>query len=128
MDGEYGERERRMGSLLVIGDAVIEAMSPSAEPEAAAMPIGRFQARFGRHWHSVAWFCDDARQEWDLNAGLRHPCPPAGGAHGPTAEEGDIYTHPKDTITQLSSSNLRPSTGSKGSRTVQGSAVQARLG
>jgi len=101
MDGEYAERERRMGSLLVIGDAVIEAMSPSAEPEAAAMPIGRFQARFGRHWHSVAWFCDDVRQEWDrLQAfGIRVLQP--GGLTDPPPEDGDIYTHPKDTITQL---------------------------
>jgi hypothetical protein len=101
MDGEYGERERRMGSLLVIGDAVIEAMSPSAEPEAAEMPIGRFHARFGRHWHSVAWFCDDVRSVWDqlVKGGVRVLQP--GGPAAPPPEDGDIYTHPKDTFTQL---------------------------
>ena len=101
MDGEYGEREPRMGSLLVIGDAVIEAMSPSAEPEAAAMPIGRFQARFGRHFHSVAWFCDDVRQEWDRLQGYGIRVLQPGGLTDPPPEEGDIYTHPKDTVTQL---------------------------
>jgi hypothetical protein len=101
MDGQYSERERRMGSLLVIGDAVIEAMSPSAEPEAAAMPIGRFQAKFGRHWHSVAWFCDDIRSVWDrlVEAGI--PVLQPGGRTDPPPEDGDIYTHPKATFTQL---------------------------
>jgi hypothetical protein len=101
MDGQYGERERRMGSLLVIGDAVIEAMTPSAEPEAAAMPIGRFQAKFGRHWHSVAWFCDDIRSVWDrlVEGGIRVLQP--GGRTDAPPEDGDIYTHPKDTFTQL---------------------------
>jgi catechol 2,3-dioxygenase-like lactoylglutathione lyase family enzyme len=101
MDGEYGERERRMGSLLVIGDAVIEAMSPSAEPEAAAMPIGRFYAKFGRHLHSVAWFCDDVRSVWDRLVEAGVPVLQPGGPSDTPPEDGDIYTHPKATFTQL---------------------------
>jgi hypothetical protein len=101
MDGEYAEGERRMGSLLVIGDSLIEAMSPSAEPEAAAMPVGRFQARFGRHWHSIAWFCDDMRGLCERllshGIGILH----AGGPSAPPPDEGVIFTHPRDTITQL---------------------------
>jgi hypothetical protein len=101
MDGNYAEPIRRMASLLVIGDTVIEAMSPSAGPEAVTMPIGRFQARFGRHWHSVAWFCDDVGAEWDrISAnGIRVLGPR--GIPGDRPDEGDFYTHPKDTLTQL---------------------------
>ena len=101
LDGNYAEPIRRMASLLVIGDTIVEAMSPSAGPEAATMPIGRFQAKFGRHWHSVAWFCDDVGGLWDrLSAqGVRVLFPR--GAPGERPEEGDIYTHPKDTLTQL---------------------------
>ena len=90
-----------MGSLLVIGDAVIEAMSPSAEQQATTMPIGRFHAKFGRHWHSVAWFCDDVTSVRDrlVSANIRVNLP-AGSTPGAPLE-GDIYSHPKDTFTQL---------------------------
>lgn len=111
MDGNFSPREQRMGSLLVIGDAVIEAMSPSAEPEAATMPIGRFHAKFGRHWHSVAWFCDDVRSVRDqlVSANIRVYLPTGSGQGAPLDGapldgdplEGDIYSHPKDTFTQL---------------------------
>jgi catechol 2,3-dioxygenase-like lactoylglutathione lyase family enzyme len=101
MDGNYAEPIRRMASLLVIGDTIVEAMSPSPGPEAVALPIGRFQARFGRHWHSVAWFTDDVGGVWDrLTAhGLRVINPRGGPDQRPL--EGDIYTHPKDTHSQL---------------------------
>jgi hypothetical protein len=101
MDGDFSAREQRMGSLLVIGDAVIEAMSPSAEPEAATLPIGRFQRRFGRHWHSVAWFCEDVRSIWDQLVGADIRVSRSGGSRDSAPEEGDIYSHPKDTFTQL---------------------------
>jgi catechol 2,3-dioxygenase-like lactoylglutathione lyase family enzyme len=101
MDGNYAEPIRRMASLLVIGDTIVEAMSPSPGPEAVTLPIGRFQARFGRHWHSVAWFTDDVGRVWDqLTAyGIRVITPRGGPGERPL--EGDIYTHPKDTFSQL---------------------------
>ena len=67
----------------------------------ATLPIGRFQAKFGRHWHSVAWYCDDVASMWEqLRAtGIRVLTP--SGATGDTPPgHGDIYTHPKDTFTQ----------------------------
>jgi hypothetical protein len=101
MDGQFAAREQRMASLLVIGDAVIEAMAPSGELEAATMPIARFLTTFGRHWHSVAWFCDDVASVWNQmeRAGVR--VSRAGGSRDGAPEEGDIYSHPKDTYTQL---------------------------
>jgi hypothetical protein len=111
MQGQYAEGLRRMASIFVIGDAVIEVMSPSAEPEAATMPIGRFHAKFGRHWHSVAWYDDDVRRIWDRlvehGIGVTQP----GGSVDPPPDEGDIYTHPKDTFTQLEFYQPQAATG-----------------
>jgi hypothetical protein len=80
---------------------VIEVMAPSAEPEAALMPIGRFFAKFGRHWHSVAWYDDDVRTTWDRLLAQGIQVSHAGGLTDPPPDEGDIYTHPKSTFTQL---------------------------
>jgi hypothetical protein len=100
MDGNYAEGLRRMASMFVIGDAVIEVMAPSAEPEAVTMPIGKFFAKFGRHWHSIAWYDDDVRSTWDHLVANGIPALQAGGRTDPP-DEGDIYTHPKATFTQL---------------------------
>jgi catechol 2,3-dioxygenase-like lactoylglutathione lyase family enzyme len=100
MQDNYAEGIRRMASMFVIGDAVIEAMAPSPEPEAALMPIGRFFAKFGSHWHSVAWYDDDVRTTWGRLAAQGIQVSDAGGLTEPP-EEGDIYTHPKSTFTQL---------------------------
>ncbi|HEX4245216.1 MAG TPA: VOC family protein, partial [Acidimicrobiales bacterium] len=99
MDNNYLPIEMREGSLLAIGDTVIETMAPSPEPGAAALPVGKFFARFGRHLHSLAWYTDDVGAWWEhlVDRGIRviH--------HAPTErpDERDIYTHPKDTLTQL---------------------------
>jgi catechol 2,3-dioxygenase-like lactoylglutathione lyase family enzyme len=65
------------------------------------MPIGRFQSRFGRHWHSVAWYCDDIGPVWEQlrSHGVRMHGAGAVGDQAPP--DGDIYSHPKDTFTQL---------------------------
>jgi catechol 2,3-dioxygenase-like lactoylglutathione lyase family enzyme len=99
MDDNYSALEMREGSLLVIGDTMIETMASAPEPGAEMLPVGKFFARFGRHLHSLAWYTDDVGAMWDrlIEHGIRviH--------HQPTDRpvEGDIYTHPKDTLTQL---------------------------
>jgi catechol 2,3-dioxygenase-like lactoylglutathione lyase family enzyme len=99
MDNDYLALEMRDGSLLAIGDTVIETMAPSPLSGSEVLPVGKFFARFGRHLHSLAWYTDDVGAVWErlVDQGIRviH--------HGPTErpDEGDIYTHPKDTITQL---------------------------
>ncbi len=100
MDHHFLEREYRMGSLLVVADTVVETVAPSEHPDAASAPVGRFFARFGRHWHSLAFYCDDIGEVYDrlVRAGVRVFLP--GGVTG-RPEEGDIYTHPRDTSTQL---------------------------
>jgi hypothetical protein len=64
------------------------------------MPIGRFFAKFGRHWHSIAWYDDDVRSTWDRLVANGIPALQAGG-RTVAPDEGDIYTHPRATFTQL---------------------------
>ena len=99
MDDNYSAREMRDGSLLAIGDTMIETMASAPVPGSEMLPVGKFFARFGRHLHSLAWYTDDVGAVWERLAdqGIRviH--------YQPTDRpvEGDIYTHPKDTLTQL---------------------------
>jgi catechol 2,3-dioxygenase-like lactoylglutathione lyase family enzyme len=104
MDHHYMEGEKRDASLVVLGDAVIEPLAPAFRVEGwDAMPLGRFYNRFGPHWHSIAWYTDDAGEVWQhctdngvrvfVEGGVRTSERPA-----PTAA---IMTHPKDTIAQL---------------------------
>jgi catechol 2,3-dioxygenase-like lactoylglutathione lyase family enzyme len=102
MERRHSPRELRLGSLLVIADGVVEIAAPSDDPRAASAPIGRFVARFGRHLHSLAWYCDDVAEVSQrlLDAGVRVLLPD-GRPLVDLPEEGDIYTHPRDTGTQL---------------------------
>jgi catechol 2,3-dioxygenase-like lactoylglutathione lyase family enzyme len=104
LDHNYMPGEKRDASLVVLGDAVIEPLAPAFRVEGwDVMPLGRFYNRFGNHWHSIAWYTDDAGEIWQrctdnnirvyVEGGvLTDKRPPANSA---------IMTHPKDTITQL---------------------------
>ena len=104
LDHHYHPAEQRDASLVVLGDAVIEPLSPAFRVEGwDLMPLGRFYKRFGSHWHSIAWYSDDTGDLWQrcTDNGVRvyveggvltDKRPPANSA---------IMTHPKDTITQL---------------------------
>jgi hypothetical protein len=50
--------EDRWASLIQIGDLCVETMAP-AFPVNAAMPVGKFYTKFGRHLHSVGYKVDD---------------------------------------------------------------------
>lgn len=104
LDHNYMPGEKRDASLVTLGDCVIEPLAPAFRIEGwDAMPLGRFYKRFGNHWHSIAWYTDDAGEIWQrcTDNGVRvyveggvltDQRPPATSA---------IMTHPKDTITQL---------------------------
>lgn len=104
LDHHYMEGEKRDASLVVLGDCVIEPLAPAFRVDGwDAMPLGRFYNRFGTHWHSIAWYTDDAGEIWQrcTDNGIRVYI--EGGVQTderppPTAA---IMTHPKDTITQL---------------------------
>jgi catechol 2,3-dioxygenase-like lactoylglutathione lyase family enzyme len=100
----YSPYEKRDASLVLLGDTVIEPLAPAFRvPGWDTMPLGRFYQRFGAHWHSIAWYTDDAGEMWQrcTDAGIRVLA--GGGAPADTrpAADGIIMTHPKDTITQL---------------------------
>jgi catechol 2,3-dioxygenase-like lactoylglutathione lyase family enzyme len=98
--------EKRWASLSMIGDLMIEVIEPSSDAADQGAPLGRFQNRFGQHFHSLSWYVEAGgiKPLFDrLRAmGVRIAMP--GGGMFP---EGDIdpgaaiFTHPKDTFGQL---------------------------
>ncbi len=102
MDNAYSEVEKRDASLIVIGDAIIEPMAASNVAGAEEMPVGRFYSRFGRHWHSLAWYLDDVGAAWQQMTDLGVRVVTDGGVPLPERpSSGSLFTHPRDTHTQL---------------------------
>jgi hypothetical protein len=106
IEKNWSDVEKRWASLAMIGNFMIEVIEPGSAPEDAAMPLGRFRARFGQHFHSLAWYVDipDVRPLFDeLRAHGVRIAKPGGG----TFPDGDvdpgptIFTHPKDAFGQL---------------------------
>jgi hypothetical protein len=123
MDANYYDGEQRDASLVTIADTVVEVLAPARFADGwDAMPIGRFFTRFGRHWHSIAWYVDDVGQAWDhLRAHGLRVIFPGGGAGNETRPSGPtpIFTHPKETVTQLQFTRRRPVYGAEGFATVR---------
>jgi catechol 2,3-dioxygenase-like lactoylglutathione lyase family enzyme len=117
MDANYYDGEQRDASLVTIADAVVEVLAPARFADGwEAMPIGRFFTRFGRHWHSIAWYVADVGEAWDhlRSHGLRVIFP--GGAPGDDTRPGGatpIFTHPRETLTQLQFTWRRPAHGAE---------------
>ncbi len=102
MDHGFSEIEKRDASLVVIGDAIIEPMAASKMEGAEELPVGRFYARFGRHWHSLAWYLDDVGAAWQQMTDLGVRVVTDGGVALPERPTtGSLFTHPRDTHTQL---------------------------
>lgn len=111
MDDNYFAAANRQASLLGIADAIVEAMAPRRDVEGwQDRPIGKFFSRYGRHWHSVAWYVEDVAALWShlRAAGIRV----IGGA-GPDGDRPPdasqpIYTHPRDSLIQLEFMRRKP--------------------
>jgi catechol 2,3-dioxygenase-like lactoylglutathione lyase family enzyme len=96
----YSGVEKRYANLIVIGDTILEPLSPAMNVEGwETLPVGRFYTRFGAHWHSIAWYVNDVGAMYDdlVSEGIRIL-----GTRGVTADarpspEAAIFTHPKDT-------------------------------
>jgi hypothetical protein len=106
IERNWSDVEKRWASLAMIGDLMIEVIEPGSAPDDGAMPLGRFRARFGQHFHSLAWYVDapDVRPLFDeLRAhGVR--IARSGGGMFPDGDVDPgptIFTHPKDTAGQL---------------------------
>jgi hypothetical protein len=106
MKNNWLESEKRLASLSMVGDLMIEVIEPSGLPEDQHMPLSKFRNRFGQRFHSLAWYVDpeDIKPLFDRlrRYGVR-VAKPGGGMY----PEGDIdpgntiFTHPRDTYGQL---------------------------
>jgi catechol 2,3-dioxygenase-like lactoylglutathione lyase family enzyme len=113
LDDDYFAPQIRQASMVAIADCIVEPMAPRKDVAGwEATPMGKFTTRFGQHWHSVAFYTDDVAALWDrlIEHGIRvvrggKPEDGDGGRPGPFAP---IYTHPRDTVTQLEFAQRRP--------------------
>jgi hypothetical protein len=104
MPDSYMEAEVRDASLVALGELCIEPLAPAFHVEGwDSMPLGRFQQRFGKRFHSLAWYVDEDLA--DLYHSLRAAgvrCYTTGGVPVSGDEApGVVFTHPRDTFTQL---------------------------
>lgn len=88
----------RNASLVLIGDLVMEPVMLAEVPGAEHTPIGKFLARFGQHFHSIAWYVDSVNAiATDLGQhNLRLYDVTGKVVKAPTRAEA-IWTHPKET-------------------------------
>jgi len=107
MDKQYSDVLKRHGSLVLIGDLCIEPMQPAFEDDGwDKVAIGRFWRRFGHRLHSIAWYMT-AREDVEelfrtLVANNVRIYGGLGDRSGTTeAPPGALFTHPRDTYTQL---------------------------
>lgn len=104
LDHHYMPGEKRDASLVVLGDSVIEPLAPAFRVEGwDVTPLGRFYQRFGNHWHSAAWYTDDAGELWQrfTDNGIRVYVEGGRLTDERPAASSAIMTHPKDTLMQL---------------------------
>jgi catechol 2,3-dioxygenase-like lactoylglutathione lyase family enzyme len=106
MDHQFSDGLKRYGSLVQIGDLCIEPMAPSLDVEGwDQVAVGRFWRRFGQRWHSIAWYVptkDDFDEAYrTFRANDVHILGGLGDRADDQPPTGAMFTHPRDTITQL---------------------------
>jgi catechol 2,3-dioxygenase-like lactoylglutathione lyase family enzyme len=106
MDKQYSDILKRHGSLVLIGDLCIEPMQPAFEDEGwENVAIGKFWERFGTRFHSIAWYTaarEDVEAIFQSLVANRVRIYGGRGDQSPTeAPPGPLFTHPRDTYTQL---------------------------
>jgi catechol 2,3-dioxygenase-like lactoylglutathione lyase family enzyme len=94
----YEKLAAREASLLLIGDLVMEPVMLAKVPDAERTPIGKFLARFGQHFHSIAWYVDDVgAMAADLGRHNLRLYDVTGRVVKPPLRTEAIWTHPKET-------------------------------
>jgi len=99
----------RIASLVGIGKLCIEPMQPTFDIDGwETKPLGRFYKRWGRNWHSIAWYVDDVEGLTELRDRLEAADVQLLGLLGgrleheaDAPEDRPIFTHPNSTLTQL---------------------------
>jgi len=104
MPESYMEAEKRDASLVLLGDLCIEPLAPAFRVEGwERMPLGRYYTQHGKRLHSLAWYVDEGMD--DLYRALRAAGIECRGTAGVLLTgdyvDGPVFTHPRDTLTQL---------------------------
>jgi hypothetical protein len=87
--------EKRLASLLMIGDLCVETMAPQP-PVDPATPVGKFFTKFGSHWHSIGYQIEDfAGIGAHLQAQGVFLGKPGGGEMSGFDEHVYFYPHPR---------------------------------
>jgi catechol 2,3-dioxygenase-like lactoylglutathione lyase family enzyme len=113
----YSPAEERDATLAIFADYVVEPMVTREPLDSARLPVGRFRARFGTRFHSVAFYTDDVEDVYRRLAahGVRITADGGAPLDGPP-KRGAIYTHPRDTFGLLEF--MEPRVGGKGGAPV----------
>lgn len=95
----YSPAEERDATLAIFADYVVEPMVTREPLATARKPVGRFRARFGTRFHSLAFYTDDVAAVYERLAahGVRISTDGGEPLDGPP-KRGAIYTHPRDTF------------------------------
>ena len=90
----------RKASLVLIGDFVMEPAQPIRQvPGWEKSALGKFYARDGQHFHSIAWYVDDLAETCaKLSERKIRLFDMVGNAvKEPSRNDGAVWTHPQDT-------------------------------
>jgi catechol 2,3-dioxygenase-like lactoylglutathione lyase family enzyme len=106
MNHQHSEILARDASLVLISDLCIEPMAPAFQlPNWDSVALGRFFKRFGKRWHSIAWYMAEADDIVELYHHLiANDVRVYSGTGTPSPDSpprGALFTHPGDTFTQL---------------------------
>jgi hypothetical protein len=104
MPESYMDAEKRDASLVLLGDLCIEPLAPAFRVDGwERMPLGRYYAQHGQRLHSLAWYVDEGMDE--IYRTLRAAGVECRGTAGVLLTGdyvgGPVFTHPRDTLTQL---------------------------
>jgi hypothetical protein len=88
----------REASLLTISDCVMEPVQLARVPGAEKSPIGKFYARFGQRFHSIAWYVNSVEETFAaLNKHNIRLYDLVGNVVTEPQGKLAVWTHPKDT-------------------------------
>jgi hypothetical protein len=98
------DAEKRDACLLLLGDLCTEPLAPAFGVDGwERMPLGRYYTQHGKRFHSLAWYVDEGMTE--LYDTLRMAGVECRGTAGVLLtgdyREGPVFTHPRETLTQL---------------------------
>jgi catechol 2,3-dioxygenase-like lactoylglutathione lyase family enzyme len=96
----YMRAAMRNASVLAVGDTPLEAIQTAPVPGAENSAIGKFHARYGQHFHSIAWYVESIEDCFNhlSRHNIRQVDMVGRPAKGPFGKRNiAVWTHPKDT-------------------------------